>query len=183
MAVTLTVEDGSIVSGANSYVSLVEAEAYYANRPDTNWTAGTNDTKSTALIKATDYLLQRFRMKWKGIRVQREQALDWPRKGVITEDYYQPVSGARPSLLPDLAYEIPEDEIPQEVKDATLILAAKVLAGTDLNADIERLTKREKVGELEVDYADYATARTQYLAVMDRLKPLLQPTDGRILRV
>lgn len=167
MPVNLTPEDGTIVAGANSYVTSEEASAYFDNRPDANWTAATTGEKLTALIKATDYLVQRFRKRWKGYRVSPSQTLDWPRQEVFPEAFYS-----------DLDYEVPSDEIPQEVKDATIILAAKVLAGTTLNADLERTTKREKVGDLEVEYFGSAYIRTEFAAIVDRLSPLLKPATG-----
>lgn len=169
MAVTLTPEDGTITAGANSYVSLAEANAYFDNRPDSDWTGATDDAKKTALIKATDYLLERFRNRWKGLRIDPTQTLDWPRREVYPEVYYD-----------DLDYEIPSTTIPQEVKDATIVLAGKVNAGTALNPDLARggATKREKVGDLEVEYFGRALSRTEYVAVNDRLKPLLKDTAG-----
>lgn len=173
MAVTLIVEDGTIVAGANSYVALAEATAYFDNRPDTDWTNGTADTRSTALIKATDYLVQRFRNRWKGMRIDPAQTLDWPRREVFPEVYFD-----------DLDYEIPEDQVPQEVKDCAIILAAKVLAGTVLNPDLERggAIKRAKVDTLEVEYFGRALSRTEFAAINDRLAPLLKSVTG-VMRV
>ena len=51
----LIVEDGSGLSGANSYASTAQADTYASDRGLTAWT-GDTATKEAALIRATDYL-------------------------------------------------------------------------------------------------------------------------------
>lgn len=175
----LEVEDGSGKANAESYASVSEADTYHGNRGNTAWDDATTAQKEQALRKASDYLVAVYREKWQGIRVSRTQALDWPRKGVITEDYYEPVSGPRPSLWPDLAYEVPEDSVPPEVKNATMMLALKALSA-DLIPDIDSSAKvkREKVGPIETEYMDDAPAATFYRQAHGALKPLLRRGGG-----
>lgn len=91
MPVTLTCTPGG--ASDNSYVTLAEAESYFANRlnssvngdwtNDSAGTARTDDVKKAALITAT------FRIdeeQFRGIKTSSGQALKWPRTGVSDED-------------------------------------------------------------------------------------------------
>jgi hypothetical protein len=87
---------------ANSYITLEDAQVYFANRVYTDaWDDADDQTK--ALITATQRLDQEGFM---GQRASETQALKWPRTGVYSDGL----------LLAD-------DEIPQKVKDATCELA------------------------------------------------------------
>jgi hypothetical protein len=77
----LVVEDGTGVVGANSYASAEDADAYFADRANTTWSAADDVTKSAALINATDYIEMKGTLLWKG---QEEfpdapQGLSFPR--------------------------------------------------------------------------------------------------------
>lgn len=64
---------------ANSFVTLDEAEAYFAERLDVAaWTAADDATKERALVMATRML---ERLRWHGARASAAQALGWPRAG------------------------------------------------------------------------------------------------------
>lgn len=54
----LILEDGSGVEGANSYGSVAEADAFFADRNVLNWAgpSATSDDKEGYLIEAADYL-------------------------------------------------------------------------------------------------------------------------------
>jgi hypothetical protein len=62
---TIIVEDGSGIIGANSYASVAYADSYFTLRGITTWT-GANSLKEAALIKATDYIDLRFRRRFIG---------------------------------------------------------------------------------------------------------------------
>lgn len=55
-------EDGTGLANANSYVDTPFADSYFADRGITAWT-GDIPTKQTALVRATDYIENRFRFK------------------------------------------------------------------------------------------------------------------------
>ena len=80
---TLIVEDGSIVAGAESYISVADAETFLNNRGLT--LTGAESDKEAALRKATDYMVQVYRMRWQGWKVDQTQALDWPRNSVYVD--------------------------------------------------------------------------------------------------
>jgi hypothetical protein len=123
---TITVEDGSIVANANSYIDLYDLSAYAQER---NITLPETDEEQTALVfEAMDYL-SRYRGRWAGDRVSNEQELDFPRSGIYVDG----------SLLPD-------DEIPRELFYAQLALAVAanettlqpISSPTDSGAVIEK---------------------------------------------
>lgn len=72
----LIVEDGTIVEGANGYISVADCDAYHSERGNTGWT-GDAPTKEAAIIRAADYL--DFAYSWKGQRISDEQPMMWPR--------------------------------------------------------------------------------------------------------
>ena len=81
MALTLTVEDGSIVANANSYASLDQIKAYNAQRNVALPTTG-DDAIIALAMQAMDYL-EAYEPRWKGDRAQPLlQALSWPRQNV-----------------------------------------------------------------------------------------------------
>lgn len=131
----MIVEDGSVVNGANSYVTLEYANDYHTARGNSGWT-GSDAVKSAAIIRATDYLEQVYYNKWVGLYVEYNQPLAWPRSGVI-----------------DLMVNV----IPEQLKQATALLALEALTD-DLLAPIDRAIKREKVDVIEVEYSDTASS-------------------------
>lgn len=169
-----TVETGAVVAGANSYLALADANTYHSDRGNASWT-GTDAVKQAALVKATDYLEQRYRTRWKGIRVDMSQALSWPRAGVQTEDYFEPSTDARESILAGLAYVVPEDTVPNEVKTATAELALDYLVNGDLNPSLARGggIASEQVGPVAVSYFPGASGKTERPAIDGLLAPLL----------
>lgn len=75
---TLTVEDGTGLTSANTYASVAVADAYHTAMGNTTWT-GTDASKEIALRRATQYLDNRY--SYRGERLTSTQALEWPRVG------------------------------------------------------------------------------------------------------
>lgn len=71
-------EDGTGVTGANSYVSVAQADAYFEARGVAGW-LGTDETKQAALIRASDYIDIRWSGVAPGARLSETQGLAWPR--------------------------------------------------------------------------------------------------------
>lgn len=99
------------LDSSNSYVTLEEANAYFAARlySDT-WEDATDDEKEKVLLMSRRML--DLYIQWRGTPATSGQSLGWPRSGV---------SG------------VESDEIPEAVKAAQLELAL-VLQGTDTTA-------------------------------------------------
>lgn len=110
MAVTI---DATVAgAAANCYVTLAEAEAWFAQQLSAaEWTAATSDQKAQALISATGRLDQ---VPWNGQQanvVDPAQALKWPRYDTYDSN----------------GWLIDSDEIPPELKRATYKLALALL--------------------------------------------------------
>lgn len=158
---SLIVEDGTAKIDAESYISVNDANTYHTKRGNEDWSFLDTATKEQLLRKATDYMIQTYRMRWAGVRKTDDQALDWPR-------YLVP----RLDTEAVFAY-YDSDSVPGEVKVACAELALKASTVT-LAPDTQRLTKREKVGQLEVEYdTNMGKAYTMYRAIDNLLLPML----------
>jgi len=154
----LVVEDGTVVAGANSYVSQADATAYHADRNNTDWAALTSTQKDAALIKATQYVDNTFRRKWIGSLYDLNQPLCWPRT------YY---SQQETLILSASAQVIPA--VPKQLKDA-VCEAALLSLSTDLFTPIQRGVSSERVGEIAITYS--SANIIQYPAVVGLLSDL-----------
>lgn len=153
---SLVVENGTGLPNAESYVSVADATARHAALGNTGWaTVATDALREQALRRATVYMEQAYRQRWKGTRLLREQALSWPRYGAQ-------VDGA------DIASTV----VPVDVANTCADLALKAVAG-DLNADVTPRVIREKVGPLETEYDRYGPQSTQYRGIDMALAPYL----------
>jgi len=154
---TITVEDGSIVSGANSYVSEVELTTYATDR-------GVTLTGSTdeLLIKAMDYLDQQ---NFIGTKKTDAQPLQWPRSFVWID-----------------GYSVDSDEIPTLLKNVQTVIAVEIDAGYDPLLAIPRKVKREKVASLEVEYADGSASKTITPTISNVLKKLVARSSTSVFR-
>lgn len=84
---SLIVETGAGITGANAYVSIVNCTAYHAERGNTAWTdVGDDDLYSAAIIRATMALDANHGDRWPGKRILAAQTLDWPRWGAWDRD-------------------------------------------------------------------------------------------------
>ena len=133
----MIVEDGTIVAGANSFCTLIDARVFADAR---GLTLPTDDTElEQALIKATDYVSSLENTKgYKGTRTDpATQELPWPRKDV---DLYGET--------------LDQNTIPQSLKNAVVSLTVDITAGIDFQATQDgRLIIKEGVGPLQGEYA------------------------------
>tara|TARA_R110000772_G_scaffold9722_1_gene31773 strand:- start:5613 stop:6104 length:492 start_codon:yes stop_codon:yes gene_type:complete len=101
----LIVENGTIVTGANTYVSDAEYVAYASARGLKIGAFG--GAREIELFKAMDYL-ESHRDQFKGTKVSRDQLLQFPRVSVFI-DGFQTDSNVIPDLLKkaqmELAYQ------------------------------------------------------------------------------
>lgn len=153
----LIVEDGSIVAGADSYISLSDARALAAKY---GWALPADDTEAEqALRNGAGYVgLQEPAMC--GSRVSAAQELAYPRKNVTL--YGFPVAVG---------------SIPSQVIRAQVSAAVEYGAGTDVRATNDgRATSLERVeGAVTVQYFNNGNNGTSVVitAAMDALGPLL----------
>lgn len=164
---SLIVETGAIVAGAESYISVADADTYHSNRGATVWATLTTAEKEQALRKATDFMIQAYRQRWKGTRMSATQALDWPRAWV-----YLGPNDEFPNLVAD-------DVVPTEVKNACASLALRA-SSADLAPDLSQGKKRVKVGPIETEYDPYSPQSKRYAAIDAMLAPYLANGAGHI---
>lgn len=151
----LTIEDGSIIAGANSYVTLVEARAFASARGIT--LPAEDATAEILAIKAVDFL-EAQRNHYEGAKLERDQPLQWPRQEAYLD-----------------GFEIYEDEIPDILKNAQCQLMMDVFSGLDLQPNgTGREVVREKIDVLETEYAQTGSGVLQpiFAKAMAYLEPL-----------
>lgn len=159
----LIVENGTGMATAESYISVDDASTRLAALGLTNWATLSTTEMEQALRRATVFMEQRYRTRWKGTRLLRAQALSWPRYGVTVD-----------------GWDIDSDVVPAEVANACADLAFKAVGG-DLSPDLERGILREKVGPLETEYDAFAPQAKRYPAIDQALAAYL--TGGGLSRV
>lgn len=149
---TFVVEDGTGLANANSYISVPDADAYFADRGIAAWT-GSNTVKEQALVRATDFIETVYGQRFRGSVVTESQALSFPR--YITD----------------------EDEVPTSLKRATCEYALRALSATllpDPTVDatgLPLLGKTTIVGPIEttVKYGGNVPALTKNYPAADML--------------
>ena len=157
----LIVEDGSLLEGANAFVTVSEVRAYASAR-----TLSLPDEDSaieSSIIKGTDYI-KSLRGRFKGNEIVAEQSLPFPRLYIV-------VNG----------FEVSSRIIPQGVKDACCQLTIESAAGADLMPTTNgRTTTREQVGPLVTQYdSNSAPDGSQiFAAAMSLLSPYMIGGDG-----
>lgn len=143
MAIVLTVEDGTGLHNANSYVSVDDANTFNNQRPfATAWLAVGLEDKKRAIIMATRLLDEHI--DWYGqskkshnlsLGTNDRQSLSWPRSGVFDPD----------------GFTIDQDTMPDFIKDATAEFA-RFLAGEDRTLDPSTAGfSKIQLGSLSVD--------------------------------
>ena len=74
-----TVENGTIVSGANSFVDIAFADDYFGLRGNTKWGLLSLASKQASLVLATDYIQVRYGDRLIGTLADSDQTLAFPR--------------------------------------------------------------------------------------------------------
>lgn len=160
----LTVEDGTGLAAAESYVSVSDCEAYCTAK-GLVFASGSTTDKETALRRATDAIDAIYRSRFPGVRRKyRNQAKEWPRLGAAD------ASG----------YPVPYDAVPVEIKNATCEAAVRELAEAGTMApDLDRggAIRRIKAGSVEVEYGANASAGSVFTVIDGLLSGLLRPAS------
>ena len=153
---TITVEDGSVVSGANSYGSVADCDTYHAALGNTTWT-GTAAAKEQALLRAMAWIETQL---WKGNKTEYDNPLAWPRDNVSDED----------------GYTVPDDEVPARVVNCLYEAALiELLSAGALRPALERggmVTSFSLDGVFSESYSTGAPAGTSYSVLTGLLRGL-----------
>jgi len=110
MAIEFIVEDGTGKADATSYVTIAEYQQYWLNR-GVDYSSTADATIQGYLNAATEYIDNGY--NFIGESTNSDQALEWPRFGVIDR----------------FGEAVEEDIIPQKIKDAVCYMAAQVVDG------------------------------------------------------
>ena len=134
----LTVEDGTGLANADSYLSEADADTYHTNHSNSaSWSGATTATKEAALRMATQYLDAVYGMLWLGTRTNELQALDFPRQDIFDRDGFVVSSTA----------------VPQEIKNACAEAALRNITETagllpDITSPGTIKSESDKIGAL-----------------------------------
>lgn len=149
----------------SAYGTLIGADAYHLARGNTAW-AGDNADKDIARLRGSDYIDQAFRSSFPGERTNGRnsatpQDREWPRT-----DAYD-IDGAL----------IPDDDVPQEVIDASYEAALRELVSPGSlmpDYDPSSQAKREKVDVIEVEYTA-AHGVASVMPIITAIRAILAP--------
>lgn len=156
MTVTFIDENGSGKTDATSYVSLDTFKTYWFDA-DYDYGDLTDNDVYRLLNKATAYIDNNYRKSFPGHRQYEEQALEWPRSGAYYLD----------------GYNINENTVPPEVRNAVCETAYLIFSGEDLTATITKGGKVTKtkvkvdVIEEELVYEDGTGFYTDIYTIID----------------
>lgn len=156
MAFIFKVEDGLGHPDANSFTTVEFADVYMSANPHLaeDWTALSEEGKQKLLVIATRVLNHRF--KWYGTRVHPDQALAFPRAGIIHDG---------------VAY--PDNIVPIPIQQATVELAMSSAERDWTQANgLGSEFKRLKVDVIQIDYNTDGAA--QYGVLPDFVTALLE---------
>ncbi len=160
----LVIEDGTGKTNSNSFATAAEAIAYAAAR-GFSFPSVEADVEPL-LVKAADFLLG-LEEGMKGLRTNQDQRLPFPRVRVL--------------LFRNVDY-IASDEIPERLKEVQMRLAVSAYANSNvlIPDGTGQEVVREKVGPLEVQYAERGTGTVhpQFNQAMDLLAPFLENEGG-----
>ncbi len=156
MSVIVETGTGNIL--ATSYVSETDLATYASDR---GITLVGNTT--SLLIQAMDYLEAQ---QYIGLKVHDNltQKLQWPRSYVLIDGWYTPFN-----------------TIPYQLPKAQCAIACAIDAGNGPLVDLPRRVKMEKVGELEVQYADGASSLVINRIIANELHKLLVNGGGVVV--
>lgn len=172
----IIVELGSIVAGAESYVTVAEYVEYHAKRGIT--ITGADVELEADLRKGWVYLDGNYRQRFKGIKTSQSiQNTEWPRIGcVLVDDFLSWEMGQGLGYGGPLC--IPSNIIPQRIKDAQCELSYRSRSGP-LAVDGETNITRKKVDVLETEFmAGTVRGQKQYQIVDQLLSDLVRPVGS-----
>jgi hypothetical protein len=138
--VTLIVETGVGVAGANTYASRATVDTYHDERGNVAWAAISASTRDVWILRAAEMLDASY--AWRGEIASETQAMRWPRSGVCDRD----------------GREIAASVVPASIVRAQSELALLLSAGQGVGGSFGSVStspggiKRAKAGAVEVEY-------------------------------
>lgn len=152
---SLIIETGAIITGANSFVTAAELVTYAGLRGTTY--PATESEQEQLLILAMDYIVS-AETKYQGVRSNVSQELPFPRIGV---NLY--------------GFNVASDDIPTTLKNAQIEAALQANASDLLVNGVIQNVQSEKVDVVEVSYFSGGKWSTVQLDKVNAyLKPLMK---------
>jgi hypothetical protein len=148
----LTVENGTLVANANSYVSVGDYIAWADARGLTYPSYPQIEQK---ILRAMDYIESRH---FVGQKHEETQALQWPRDYVFID-----------------GYSVESNEIPKELKIAVYEAVKIEIDGDSKLTASERETVSEKIGDISVTYKSGSGMKRNTPALTNALRKLIRP--------
>ncbi|BBK44028.1 hypothetical protein STVA_40480 [Allostella vacuolata] len=164
---TLVVESGAGIAGAESYLALADADAHHAAMGAAAWATASVQAREAALRRATAAVDGLFGGRWKGTKAVPwlVNVLAWPRHGVVDGD-----GGAI----------VPGDAVPHALKVAVAEAARIELEQPGALAETARAVRRFALGPLSVEMGEGDGLPP---AVVLPLGPLLRPVRAVVPRL
>jgi predicted Zn-dependent protease len=164
---TLIVEDGSIVTSANTYINLADARTR-ATILGVSISA-TDGTAEQQLEQAALYVDREYRARYQGYKTIVSQPMQFPRCGVYID-----------------GFAVDTDNIPQEIIDAQVYATAQLEASEELyaNSDGKNIASEGVDGVVSISYFDNGKSGSQvkFNDVSNTIKPLLRNSGGILVR-
>lgn len=156
----LTIEDGSVVTGADSYITATEYQTWADARFGAGRsTAPADDAAAELLIRrAMDFFET---LDFVGYLVEDGQPLQWPRSWVTID-----------------RYAVETTEIPKEVKNSLYELTYAEETGEGEMDQVDRKVASERVGPISVSYDNSSASRVINTGVHRWLRKLLSSAGG-----
>lgn len=166
---TLVVEDGTGVSGADSFASRTEANAYWAaHGAPASWTALSDEAKDAEQRFGARWLSETYAGRWKGWITHEHQEMRWPRSGVVDDE----------------GRVIEPTEIPRALKEAQFHAGQLHREGGGLAAVTKSGIKREElVDVVEREFFSPSGSTPQNAFIDSLLSGLLASPAGLLVTV
>lgn len=179
MASTLIIEDGTNVTGANSYVTLTEFRAYALARGVT--ISAVDATADAIMYKSMDYIESKLRES-QGMRAFVDQVLEWPRAEIYSSSRTAGLIASTVYGISINCMKVDIDFIPQELKTLQMQVGMAINAGIDFAnySQEQKFVIEEQVGPLKQKYSEaFGQSGGISISSIDRLFDiLLYPCGG-----
>lgn len=160
MAIVITVEDGSNVPNANSYLSVAQTREYAEYRGVE--LSADDDAVAAQIIVGMDYI-EALECQFQGSRTYDDQSLSWPRTDVYIN-----------------CKALANNVIPTQLKGALAQLVMAQESGIDIlpNSSSDDFITSAKVGPLSVTLADPSKFNSDLSPNLTAVDNLLAPLFG-----
>lgn len=161
---TLVVEDGSVVTGANTYADETTVATFCENLGLSDFASLATADMTTAILRAMAYVES---LPFKGYKTDYDNPLRWPRYGMSDDE----------------GYAVEDDEIPNDLING--LCQAAYEEGIDpgvLQKNETRMDRAIQVGigsgALATRFNQYDTKQTVFVRLEKYLKKYLKPSCG-----